>query len=87
MDKHRIVIAGLTRDLLVVAWKSRKPYPGEALAGAARSIATGGSLSSPEALLAQVPCTVAARAAALLEEGGHSGEGLVCLGRLPVFRD
>jgi len=48
-------------------------------------VSTGGSLASLEGLLAQVPCTVAVRAAALLEEGGHSGEGLVYLAKLPIF--
>lgn len=49
-------------------------------------VSTGGSLASLERLLAKVPCTVVARSAALLEEGGASGEGLVYLERLPVFK-
>jgi adenine phosphoribosyltransferase len=49
-------------------------------------VSTGGSLESAEKLLARVPCTVAARAAVLLEEGGHDGSGLIYLERLPVFR-
>jgi adenine phosphoribosyltransferase len=50
-------------------------------------VSTGGSLASLERLLERVPCAVVARAAALLEEGGASGEGLVYLERLPIFRD
>jgi adenine phosphoribosyltransferase len=50
-------------------------------------VSTGGSLASLEGLLARVPCTVVARVAALLEGGGHSGDGLVYLGKLPVFDD
>lgn len=49
-------------------------------------VSTGASLSAVERLLARVPCSVVGRAAALLEEGGHSGEGVVYLERLPVFR-
>jgi adenine phosphoribosyltransferase len=49
-------------------------------------VSTGGSLAALERLLSEVPCEVALRAAALLEEGGASGEGLVFLGRLPIFR-
>ncbi|MDR1904309.1 MAG: hypothetical protein LBQ88_18745 [Treponema sp.] len=48
-------------------------------------VSTGGSLASAERLLEKVPCTIAGRAAALLEEGGCTGEGLVYLEKLPVF--
>jgi adenine phosphoribosyltransferase len=50
-------------------------------------VSTGGSLAAAERLLARLPCALAVRAAALLEEGGHSGAGLVYLERLPVFRN
>lgn len=49
-------------------------------------VSTGGSLAAVELLLSRISCTVVARAAALLEEGGHSGEGIVYLERLPVFK-
>jgi adenine phosphoribosyltransferase len=48
-------------------------------------VSTGGSLAAMEDLLAEVPCTVVQRAAALLEEGGYNSD-LVYLERLPVFR-
>jgi adenine phosphoribosyltransferase len=49
-------------------------------------VSTGGSLRSIEQLLEQTGCSVVCKAAALLEEGGYSGEDLVFLARLPVFR-
>lgn len=49
-------------------------------------VSTGGSLLSLERLLSKTGCTVVAKATALLEEGGHDGEGLIYLERLPVFR-
>lgn len=49
-------------------------------------VSTGASLRSVEKLLSRLPCEIVARAAALLEEGGHSGAGIVYLERLPVFR-
>lgn len=48
-------------------------------------VSTGGSLASLESLLSRVPCTVVVRATALLEGDAHSGEGLIYLGRLPIF--
>lgn len=49
-------------------------------------VSTGGSLLSLEKLLERVGCRVVLRAAVLLEEGGFDGD-LVCLDRLPLFRD
>ncbi|QQO09277.1 phosphoribosyltransferase family protein [Breznakiella homolactica] len=49
-------------------------------------VSTGGSLRSIEALLEKIGCTVAAKAAVLLEDAGHDGSGLIYLDRLPVFR-
>lgn len=49
-------------------------------------VSSGGSLGALESLLAMVPATVVLRAAALLEDGGHGGEGIVYLERLPLFR-
>jgi adenine phosphoribosyltransferase len=48
-------------------------------------VSTGGSLRSLEKLLAKTGCTIVAKAAALLEEGGYDGNDLVYLQRLPVF--
>lgn len=49
-------------------------------------VSTGGSLDSMERLVARAGCSAAARAAVLLEEGGHDGAGLAYLAKLPVFR-
>jgi len=48
-------------------------------------VSTGGSLKSVEALLAKAECTVVARVAVLLEEGGYAGDDLTYLAKLPVF--
>lgn len=50
-------------------------------------ISTGGSLKAVEELLSQTTCVVAAKAAALLEEGGYKGDDVITLGTLPVFVD
>lgn len=50
-------------------------------------VSTGGSLRALETLLSKTECTIAARAAALLEEGGRSGEGLFYIDILPIFKD
>jgi adenine phosphoribosyltransferase len=50
-------------------------------------VATGGSLRSIEKLLAQVDCTVVAKATALLEDAGYDGRDLIYLEKHPVFRD
>jgi len=49
-------------------------------------VSTGGSLKAVEDLLEKADCTVIAKAAVLLEEGGYSGEDLIYLEKLPVFR-
>ena len=49
-------------------------------------VSTGASLAALESLLSSQGCEIAFRAAALVEEGGYSGGGLVCCGRLPLFR-
>lgn len=48
-------------------------------------VSTGGSLKALEMLLAKTGCSISCRAAVLLEDAGHSGEGLVYLGKLPIF--
>ncbi len=48
-------------------------------------VSTGGSLESLCRLLARTGCTVVAKAAALLEEGGYAGDDLIYLSKLPVF--
>lgn len=48
-------------------------------------VSTGGSLRSIERLLAKTGCTIVAKAAALLEEGGYEGNDVIYLQRLPVF--
>lgn len=48
-------------------------------------VSTGGSLHAVENLLAKADCTVIAKAAVLLEEGGYDGEDLIYLDTLPVF--
>jgi adenine phosphoribosyltransferase len=49
-------------------------------------VSTGGSLRSLEAVLAKTGCTVISKAAVLLEEGGYSGEDLIYIQKLPVFK-
>lgn len=49
-------------------------------------VSTGGSLKAVENLLAKADCTIVAKAAVLLEEGGFSDENLIYLEKLPVFR-
>jgi adenine phosphoribosyltransferase len=49
-------------------------------------VSTGGSLRSLESVLNQTGCKVICKAAVLLEEGGCSGEGLIYLEKLPVFK-
>ncbi len=48
-------------------------------------ISTGGSLQAMEQLLAPLNCSIAAKVAILLEEGGYRGDELIYLERLPVF--
>jgi len=48
-------------------------------------VSTGGSLKAVEELLEQAECTIIAKAAVLLEEGGYNGEDLIYLEKLPVF--
>ncbi|MDY3869040.1 MAG: phosphoribosyltransferase family protein, partial [Pyramidobacter sp.] len=50
-------------------------------------VSTGGSIHAVEEILSKTGCEVAAKAAPLLEEGGHSGEGIIYLEKLPVFPD
>jgi adenine phosphoribosyltransferase len=50
-------------------------------------VSTGGSIHAVESILAKTGCEIAAKAAPLLEEGGHSGEGIIYLEKLPVFPD
>jgi adenine phosphoribosyltransferase len=48
-------------------------------------VSTGESLRTLEKLLVNTGCKVVAKVAVLLEEGGHDGEGIVYLEKLPVF--
>ena len=48
-------------------------------------VSTGGSLKAVENLLAKADCTIVAKAAVLLEEGGYSQDDLIYLEKLPVF--
>ncbi|WP_448807518.1 phosphoribosyltransferase family protein, partial [Aminobacterium colombiense] len=50
-------------------------------------VSTGGSLKALESLLSHVNCTVVAKVAVLLEEGGYESKDLVYLARLPVFKE
>lgn len=50
-------------------------------------VSTGGSLRSLENVLAKTGCTVASKAAVLLEEGGYDKDDLIYIRKLPVFRD
>lgn len=49
-------------------------------------VSTGGSLRAIETLLAKTGCTVVAKAAVLLEDGGCEAGDLVFLEHLPVFK-
>lgn len=48
-------------------------------------VSTGGSLVALEKLLSRTGCTIIARAAVLLEEGGYTDDDLIYLQRLPIF--
>ncbi len=72
---------------LVLDGPDRKALSGKKVCIVDDVVSTGGSLDSLGRLLARTGCTVTARAAVLLEEGGHTGEDLVFLARLPVFKD
>ncbi len=50
-------------------------------------VSTGGSLMAVENLLSKTGCTVVAKAAPLLEDGGYDGYDLIYLQEHPVFRD
>ncbi len=50
-------------------------------------VSTGGSLKAVENILSKTGCTVIAKAAPLLEDGGYDGKDLIYLQRHPVFRD
>ena len=50
-------------------------------------VSTGGSLHAVEEILAKTGCTVVAKIAPLLEEGGYDGHDVIYLERLPVFPD
>lgn len=50
-------------------------------------VSTGGSLRAVENILAKTACTVVAKAAPLLEEGGYDGKDLIYIQRHPVFTD
>jgi adenine phosphoribosyltransferase len=50
-------------------------------------VSTGGSLKALERLLSHVQCTVVAKVAVLLEEGGYDKEDLIYLGNLPIFKE
>ena len=50
-------------------------------------VSTGGSLRAVENILAKTACTVVAKAAPLLEEGGYDGRDLIYIQRHPVFTD
>lgn len=50
-------------------------------------VSTGGSLRAVENILSKTACTVVAKAAPLLEDGGYDGKDLIYLKEHPVFRD
>lgn len=50
-------------------------------------VSTGGSLKAVEELLSKTSCTVVAKAAPLLEDGGYDGKDLIYIQRHPIFRD
>lgn len=50
-------------------------------------VSTGGSLKAMETILARTDCEIVACLTPLLEEAGHSGEGVTYLEKLPVFPD
>ncbi|MGI6075798.1 MAG: phosphoribosyltransferase family protein [Pyramidobacter sp.] len=50
-------------------------------------VSTGGSLRAVENILSKTGCTVIAKAAPLLEDGGYDGKDLIYLQRHPIFRD
>ena len=50
-------------------------------------VSTGGSLKAVEEILNKTGCTVVAKVAPLLEEGGYDGHDVIYLERLPVFPD
>ena len=50
-------------------------------------VSTGGSLKAVENILSKTGCTVIAKAAPLLEDGGYDGKDLIYLQHHPVFRD
>ena len=50
-------------------------------------VSTGGSLKAVEEILNKTGCTVVAKVAPLLEEGGYDGHDVTYLERLPVFPD
>ena len=49
-------------------------------------VSTGGSINSLENVLHKTGCKVVSKVAVLLEEGGYSGDDLIYLKRLPVFK-
>jgi adenine phosphoribosyltransferase len=85
VDSSSITTSG--RQLLALEGRDAARLRGARVAVIDDVVSTGASMAALESLLASVPCELCLRAAALLEEGGHSGDGLVYLARLPVFRD
>lgn len=50
-------------------------------------VSTGGSIKSIESLLSKIDCKVICKAAVLLEDAGYSGEDLIYLEKLPIFKN
>ena len=71
---------------LVLDGPERRVLAGKRVCVVDDVVSTGGSLRSLERILAKTGCTVVAKAAVLLEEGGYEGADLLYLARLPVFR-
>lgn len=87
-DELTVVVKSITDaadQVLILDGTDARKIAGRPVAVIDDVISTGGSLKAVEELLAQTTCRVVVKAAALLEEGGYSGDDVVTLGRLPVF--
>ena len=71
---------------LVLDGPDRRALDGKRVCIVDDVVSTGGSLKSLETLLAKTGAAVVGKAAVLLEDGGYSGDDLVYLEKLPVFR-
>jgi adenine phosphoribosyltransferase len=74
--EQQLVLDGIDRELLA----------GKRVCIIDDVVSTGGSFASMRKLLAKTDCTIIAEAAVLLEAGGYSGENLIYLEKLPVWK-